>query len=249
MTSCLDPLLRRVLRLGWQAAGAPLPTAGSAPLGQVRGAAVQSFFLVLLRLSSPRDPRPPTLETCTCYEPYEIRAVWVYGDIRGSYEHRLYGYTVNQPYRRERAGAYGYTPKLYTAATRYGLAAGSGRRSSLPKFHDLAECGPRALAAQLRRRAPALRPVAVGRGPSRCALRAAPPAARCRAVRPEKDRNRDTPARDYARRRRRPLRPRPGGRAPRCVGGRCQAGGPAVPARQGRRSALLRAGSAADQGR
>ena len=73
-----------------------------------------------------------------CYEPYEIRAVWVYGDIRGSYEHRLYGYTVNQPYRRERAGAYGYTPKLYTAATRYGLAAGSGRRSSLPKFHDLA---------------------------------------------------------------------------------------------------------------
>ena len=69
------------------------------------------------------------------------------------------------------------------------------RRSSLPKFHDLAECGPRALAAQLRRRAPALRPVAVGRGPSRCALRAAPPAARCRAVRPEKDRDRDTPAR------------------------------------------------------
>ena len=56
------------------------------------------------------------------------------------------------------------------------------RRSSLPKFHDLAECGPRALAAQLRRRAPALRPVAVGRGPWRCALRAAPPAARCRAV-------------------------------------------------------------------
>ena len=127
---------------------------------------------------------------CMCYEPYEIRAVWVYGDIRGSYEHRLYGYTVNQPYRRERAGVYGYTPKLYTAATRYGLAAASGRRSSLPKFHDLAECGPRALAAQLRRRAPALRPVAVGRGPSRCALRAAPPAARCRAVRPEKDRDR-----------------------------------------------------------
>mgnify|MGYP004258136159 CR=1 FL=1 len=92
---------------------------------------------------------------CMCYEPYEIRAVWVYGDIRGSYEHRLYGYTVNQPYRRERAGAYGYTPKLYTAATRYGLTAGSGRRSSLPKFHDLAERGPRALAAQLRRQPPA----------------------------------------------------------------------------------------------
>ena len=69
------------------------------------------------------------------------------------------------------------------------------RRSSLPKFHDLAECGPRALAAQLRRRAPDCYGAQRGRGPSRCALRAAPPAARCRAVRPEKDRDRDTPAR------------------------------------------------------
>ena len=130
--------------------------------------------------------------------PSRYGVVWVYSDIRARMRtHRTSRRLTN---RTDVTGpaATGIHPNcirsLRDTASRL-PRVDTLRRSSLPKFHDLAECGPRALAAQLRRRAPALRPVAVGRGPSRCALRAAPPAARCRAVRPEKDRDRDTPAR------------------------------------------------------
>ena len=108
--------------------------------------------------------------------------VWVYSDIRARMRtHRTSRRLTN---RTDVTGpaATGIHPNcirpLRDTASRL-PRVDTLRRSSLPKFHDLAECGPRALAAQLRRRAPALRPVAVGRGPSRRALRAAPPAAHC----------------------------------------------------------------------
>ena len=92
--------------------------------------------------------------------------VWVYSDIRARMRtHRTSRRLTN---RTDVTGpaATGIHPNcirsLRDTASRL-PRVDTLRRSSLPKFHDLAECGPRALAAQLRRRA----------------LRAAPPAAHC----------------------------------------------------------------------
>ena len=95
--------------------------------------------------------RPPTRSLASCVMmPSRYGVVWVYSDIRARMRtHRTSRRLTN---RTDVTGpaATGIHPNcirsLRDTASRL-PRVDTLRRSSLPKFHDLAECGPRALAA------------------------------------------------------------------------------------------------------